>query len=234
MNRLAFNIMGAQGSGKGTQARALLSKFKFNYFEIGAELRKIVAQGQHPQHSEIASLMQAGQRVPDSVVVGLLEQALTTLDPEQDWLFDSIMRSHQQLMSQITVFEQAGIELPTIIYLKLDRETALARIQSRLTCLNCGYSTINLVASQANDKSLCPVCQTELSTRHDDELSVASTRLDLFFKDTLPLIEEFRAAGKIIEIDAKPDIKSVTESLLQAIESHYQAAGLALPMRDQS
>ena len=225
--------MGAQGSGKGTQARALLAQFKLNYFEIGAELRKIVTEGNHPKHQEIATLMQAGRRVPDSIIVELLEQALQTLDPEQDWLFDSIMRSHQQLMSQIAIFERARVELPVIIYLKLDRETALARIQSRLTCLKCGYSTINQAARQASNKTYCPVCQTELTTRHDDELSVATTRLDLFFQDTLPLIEEFRAAGKIIEIDAKPDIKTVTESLLQALENHYQLAGLSLPRRDQ-
>lgn len=231
MNRVAFNIMGAQGSGKGTQARALLARYKFNYFEVGAELRKIVAQGDHPQHQEIASMMQAGRRVPDSVVVELLQRAISSLEADQDWLFDSIMRSHQQLMSQITVFEQAKIELPTIIYLKLDREAALSRIQSRLTCLKCGYSTIDHTANQSTPKPLCPTCKTELGIRHDDELSVAKTRLDLFFQDTLPLIEEFRAAGKIIEIDASPDIQSVTELLVTAIENHYQMIGVPSPKR---
>ena len=227
MAHLTFNLLGPQGSGKGTQAKALLNHFEFSFFEAGSTLRSIIATG-GPLGKEIASYLDRGVRVPDQLMTNVMRNSISILPKGRDILFDSIMRSMGQFKLQKLLFEELSLPLPVIIHLNLDDTTAIDRLSKRRICSNCGRQYIITELTNANE---CPNCGSPLTIRHDDTPEAIKTRLGWYHKDTLPVIEYIRTHGTVIEIDAKPPINEVSKNIISQVEAYYQTRGLTPPIK---
>lgn len=223
--RVTFNLLGPQGSGKGTQAEALVEHFGFAFFGAGENLRKIRATGS-PLGKEIASYIDKGNMVPPELISRLIHDAVSEYPLDQDILFDSVMRVMPQVHAQELIFEELNLEQPVIIFLDLDLETAIKRVSLRRICSQCGETT---VVKEGEVNELCPNCGGKLEIRHDDEPAAVKQRLELYRHETMPVIEYFRSKDAVLTIDGRPSIPEVTAQCIEAVTAYYQKIGRKPP-----
>lgn len=219
---ISFNLLGPQGSGKGTQAKALTEHFDFFLFDAGASLRQIRATGSE-LGKEIASYIDQGNRVPPQLMAEVTYETLKQHNPDQDILFDGLLRAMDELEAQRETFAKLNLELPVIIYLDLDEQTALDRIAKRRICVGCGNRQ---VVYDEEDAQACLRCGGHLEMRHDDTPEATRQRLGWYYRDTVPVIDYFRAHGTVIEVDARPPIEGVTNDVVSKVEAYYTSKEL--------
>lgn len=236
MSRITFNLLGPQGSGKGTQATALVEYFGFTHFDLGDNLRKIRA-GQSELGEEIATYMDKGHRVPAHLIADVTLHLLEKAPVGKDILFDGLMRGLDEVEVQKAAFASMDLELPVIIFLNLDEEVAVQRIQKRRICGGCGtrymattHNIDNVIHNQT-ELQACLRCDGKLETRHDDTPEAVRQRLEWYHNDTLPVVDYFREHGTVIDIDASPAIEEVTKEIVAKVSEYYQSIGRAVPNR---
>ncbi len=225
MKRLTFNLLGPQGSGKGTQAKALVNHFGFQLFDAGENLRRMKATGS-PLGQEIASYIDKGLKVPTQIMAQLTEETVKSFSADRDILFDGLLRSLPEIDAQKPTFERLGLQLPVIIYINIDKETAMDRIASRRICENC--KTPHVIDANGRPEQ-CRKCGGKLVVRHDDTPEAIEERLGWYYRDTLPVIDYFRHHGSVIEVDGRPAIEMVSEDLIRQVEAYYQSLNLPIP-----
>lgn len=226
MSRITFNLLGPQGSGKGTQAKAMVEHFDFTHFDLGHQLREIRAS-QSELGKEIAPYLEHGNRVPAPLIADVTLHLLEAAPRNKDILFDGLLRGMDELEYQKKTFEEMDLALPVIIFLNLDEDVAVQRIQKRRICGGCGsryalathHFDNNVETPQ--DAQACMRCGGNLETRHDDTPEAVKQRLDWYHRDTLPVVDYFRKHGTVIDIDASPSIEEVTKDMIQKIEAYY-------------
>ncbi len=223
--RISFNLLGTQGSGKGTQADALLERYDFIHFDLGENLRQIASSGSELGR-ELAQHMNVGRRVPASLIAEVTREKLEPTDPSKDILFDGILRALDELTVQWATLEALDLSLPVIIFLNLDEETAVKRLSARRLCSAC-RARYRLEPGQAMTK--CRRCGGQLMTRSDDTPEAIRKRLDWYHDDTLPVIDYFRTRGTVIDIDASPEVEVVTTEIVTKIEAYYRSIGKTAP-----
>lgn len=228
--RLTFNLLGPQGSGKGTQAKALTEHFDLFLFDAGESLRQIRATGSS-LGQKIASYIDSGNRVPPALIADVTYESLHTLPKEQDILFDGLLRSLEELEAQKSTFTRLSLPLPAVIFLDLDEETAVERLTKRRICVGCGARESVIRTEQETIE--CTLCGGRMEARHDDTPEAIRQRLSWYKRDTLPVVDYFRAHGTVIDVDSRPPIEVVSHDLIQKVEHYYQSLGLKPPKKDQ-
>lgn len=226
---MSFNLLGPQGSGKGTQAKALLNHFDLFHFDAGEELRNIRSTGSELGR-EIASYIDGGNRVPPQLIADLTYEELSRRPAEKDILFDGLLRSLDELAVQRQTFDRLQLDLPVIIFLDVDESTALERIAKRRICVGCGERKV--VAGEAEAAS-CLRCGGHLEARHDDTPDATRQRLAWYYRDTLPVVKYFQDHGTVISVDARPPIADVTADLITKVTAFYQQIGRPVPLKDR-
>jgi adenylate kinase len=144
--------------------------------------------------------MDAGELVPDSLVIGLIKERLGKPDAAKGVIFDGFPRNTAQAEALATEFDSLGLSIDATIAIIVDPEVIVERLSSRRTCKDCGY-----IGSVADEK--CPKCGGEMTQRDDDMPDTVRNRLDVYATQTAPLIEFYNAAGLLREIngDQAPD-----------------------------
>ena len=219
MSRVTFNLLGPQGSGKGTQADALLKRYDFNHFDLGENLRRI-EENDGELGKTIATFIDTGKRVPADMIAEVTEKTLKEMDNSKDILFDGLLRALDELEAQKPIFERLKLPLPVIIFLNLDEKTAIERLSNRRICVDC--RTRHRI-SKPTDAEACRRCGGRLVSRHDDTVEAIRQRLAWYHQDTEPVISYMRSHGKVIDIDASPAIAVVTTEIVAKLEAYYQS-----------
>jgi adenylate kinase len=212
-----FNLLGPQGSGKGTQAHALVNHFDFYHIDMGEYLRNLVASDSELGR-EVADYLRDGQRVPAKLIAEVTYQALANVPPGQDVLFDGLMRGLDELEAQKPIFKELDLDLPVIIYLEVDEKTSIDRISHRRICVQCHH---RVIAADGEAEKACPRCGGRLERRADDTPQAVARRLAWYNHDTVPVLDYFKQHGTVIEIDARPSIEIVTEHVIEKVEEYY-------------
>ncbi|MDD5179111.1 MAG: nucleoside monophosphate kinase [Candidatus Gracilibacteria bacterium] len=210
-----FILFGMQGSGKGTQGQILAAKLNLQVFETGGQLRKLAAEDSD-LGKKVKGIIESGNLVSDEVVMEIVENFLKKTPATEGVIFDGIPRSESQYLMLEGEFEKFNRK-PTALYIKLTEEEALKRLLGRKTCSKCGKifgSKDNIAAATS-----CPVCGGELKIRADDTEEAIRTRLDVYAAQTLPVIEKYRAAGRLIEVDGSQPVEDVTTQILSQVEA---------------
>jgi len=199
-------LFGMQGSGKGTQARILAQKFNYKIFETGGQLRKLASQDSE-LGKKVKEITTMGKLVSNEIVMEIVANFLKDLGENESAIFDGIPRSESQRVSLEEEFEKVNRK-PLAIYISLTREEALKRLLGRKTCASCG----KIFGAKDDSEKLekCPACGGELKIRTDDTAEAIKTRLDVYEKETIPAIEKYREAERLIEIDGKQSVEEVT------------------------
>ena len=192
-------LLGAPGAGKGTQAAMMVERYGLAHVSTGDLLRAAVAAGTD-LGVEAKGYMDAGELVPDSLVIGLIKERLGEPDAAKGVIFDGFPRNTAQAEALATQFKALGLNIDATIAIIVDPEVIVERLSSRRTCKDCGY-----IGSLADEK--CPKCGGEMTQRDDDMPETVRNRLDVYATQTAPLIEFYSAAGLLREIngDQAPD-----------------------------
>lgn len=205
-------LLGAPGAGKGTQAQKLIDVHGIPQISTGDILRAAVAAGT-PLGLEAKRFMDAGELVPDEVVIGLVKDRLAEPDTGKGFILDGFPRTTAQAEALDVELDSLGKSIDSAIAITVDPEVIVARLTSRRTCRGCGAIT-NVSAGET-----CPKCGGELYQRDDDNEATVRNRLDVYERSTAPLVDYYRAKGLLSEIDGDRPVDVVfadVESVLGA------------------
>ena len=208
-------LLGAPGAGKGTQAKVLEEHSGLLHVASGDLFRAALRQG-----TELGMLaksyMDRGALVPDEVVIQMIMERISQVDVRHGVIFDGFPRTIDQAAALGVELERQGRSLAHVLYLSVPNEMLLRRIAGRQTCKTCG-STYNVYYFPSKRPDVCDECGGKLYQRNDDTLETARHRLDVYFAQTMPLIEFYRRQGLLREIDGQREITQVTQTMLQIV-----------------
>ncbi|MBI2233061.1 MAG: nucleoside monophosphate kinase [Candidatus Aenigmarchaeota archaeon] len=204
-------IIGPQGSGKGTQARMIAERFGISHVSTGDMLREIARQNTDTG-AHIDLLIRKGSLIPDDIVTDLLSRRLSEDDCKKGFVLDGYPRNANQakLLEVIAKIE-------AVIYLKLSDEEAVKRLATRFVCNKCGE--IYGIVKQPAEEGKCDACGGDLYQRNDESEFAVRRRLEIFHKDTKPLIDHYRYKRLLHEINANQSIEQVFSDISLIVEN---------------
>lgn len=208
-------LMGPPGAGKGTQADLLTGKLEIPHISTGDMFRKAVKE-ETPLGIEAKRYMEAGQLVPDRVTIGIVKERLTEPDCRRGFLLDGFPRTVPQADALEKNLFELGVRLDKVLNITVDRETLLARLTGRRVCKACG-ATYHVLFNPSAQQDKCQACGGELYQRSDDTEETAVNRLDVYDRQTAPLVEYYQKKGLLLEIDGNQSMEAVTQSILKAL-----------------
>ncbi len=208
-------LLGAPGSGKGTQAEMITRQFGIPVTSPGAILRRERDLGT-PLGLETAETTQHGGLVSDKIIVGLIEDWLR-LHGGHGFVFDGFPRTMPQAESLQRILERLHTQLALAIWLEVSEETVRDRIASRLQCQACGFTT-SVTSAKFAERPICPYCDGRLVRRNDDDMSILQTRLTEFNAKTQPLAAFYEKTSALHRIDGNRDREAVFADISRLIE----------------
>ncbi|HAF03296.1 MAG TPA: adenylate kinase [Spartobacteria bacterium] len=208
-------LLGAPGSGKGTQAEMITRQFGIPVTSPGAILRREKDLGT-PLGLETAETTQHGGLVSDKIIVELIEDWLR-LHGGHGFVFDGFPRTLPQAESLLSILTRLRTALDLAIWLEVSHETVRERISGRLQCRSCGFTT-SVTSAKFAERPVCPYCDGPLVRRNDDDLSVLQTRLNEFTTKTQPLAEFYGKMSILHRIDGNRDRETVFGDISRLIE----------------
>ena len=208
-------LLGAPGSGKGTQAKKLMLEKNIPQVSTGDMLREAVATGTR-FGLKAKSIMDAGDLVPDDVVLGIISERIAQSDAQEGFILDGFPRTTQQALDLEELLDQFGTPLDTAVLMDIDFEILMRRLTGRRTCSLTG-KLLNVYSSSQVELDECTNAGGKLIQREDDNEETIGNRLEVYRKNTEPLIEFYRNRGKLTTIDAEGEIDVVYERLLAAL-----------------
>lgn len=209
-------LLGAPGSGKGTQAELITRTFGIPVTSPGAILRREKDLGT-PLGLETAEITQHGGLVPDATIVKLIEDWLR-LHGGHGFVFDGFPRTVPQAESLNQILAKHHRPLDLAIWLDVSEQTVADRISGRLQCRSCGFVT-SRTAGNFSERAVCPYCEGPLVRRNDDDEAVLRTRLNEYHSKTEPLAQFYNDSGALHRIDGNRDRETVFSEISRLIES---------------
>ncbi len=202
-------LLGAPGAGKGTQSEKLIEEFGFCHISTGDMLRAAVKAGTE-LGKKAKTYMDAGDLVPDDLIIGLVTERLSEPDTEAGFILDGFPRTSAQAVALDAELSKLDRPLDVALLIDVDPEVIVKRISSRRVCRQCGY------VGTVEDK-VCPKCGGEMYQRDDDNEATVRNRLDVYNTSTAPLIDYYRGCDLLVTIDGdrKPDV--VYEEVKEAL-----------------
>jgi adenylate kinase len=208
-------LLGAPGSGKGTQAKKLMADRNVPQVSTGDMLREAVAAGTR-FGLKAKSIMEAGELVPDEVVLGIISERLAQPDAQDGFILDGFPRTTQQALDLEELLDQMNTPLDAAVLMDVDFDVLLKRLTGRRTCSLTG-KLLNVYFSPQEELDACTKAGGELIQREDDNEDTISNRLDVYRENTEPLIDFYRKRGKLKTVDATGSIDEVYERLTAAL-----------------
>jgi adenylate kinase len=223
-------LLGAPGSGKGTQSQRLVERLGIPQISTGDLLRAAVAKGTE-LGVKAKEAMDAGRLVDDDIVLGMIRERLGEPDAQPGFILDGFPRNIAQAEALDSLLEELGKPLDTVVQMDVDYGELTRRIAGRRTCSNCGrvFNLLTCPPGQA-EKETCPKTggPHQLFQRPDDNEATVAERLKVYDEKTKPLIEFYRDHGILRSIDAEGELDEVTERLEKALGAPTAAVTSAL------
>ena len=209
-------LLGPPGAGKGTHGSAVVAQYGLVHVATGDILRAAVAAGTELGR-EAKKYMDAGELVPDEVVIGIVREKLAEEDVRNSGvLLDGFPRTIPQAEALDQALEELGYKKPCVLNLVVPEEEIVRRLSSRRVCRKCGaIYNLNIDGLDVGDK--CPKCGGEIYQRDDDKPEAIRERLRVYHQQTAPLIDYYRSRGLLTEVDANGQIEEVRERVLAAV-----------------
>lgn len=206
---MSIILFGPPGAGKGTQSALLVSRLGMVQISTG-DLFRAAIKNKTPLGLQAQGYMDKGQLVPDSVTIGMVEEALK--DTSKQYIFDGFPRNAAQAEALDGLTKRLGVSIDKVIFLEVPRDVLIGRLTGRRVCRSCG--TVYHIESQPTQKpGVCDKCGGEVYQRADDKLEVISTRLSAYDEYTNPLRDLYRKQGKYAEVDGGRSTETVFEDI---------------------
>ena len=204
-------LLGAPGAGKGTQAERLSKELNIPTISTGNILRAAIKNGT-PTGLKAKSFMDAGQLVPDEVIIGIITERLAEDDCANGYILDGIPRT----IAQAEAIESAGIHFDAVVSIEISDETIMERMSGRRVCENCGAS-YHLVAVPPKRPGVCDSCGGKLVQRKDDAPETVKSRLAVYHKETEPLKDFYQKRGLLKPVENQPTVDGTLQAILRAL-----------------
>lgn len=209
-------LLGPPGAGKGTQAEKIVAKYGTAHISTGDILRSNVKAGT-ALGLKAKQFMDAGQLVPDELIVNMMRSRLAEDDCAKGFILDGFPRTVPQAEALSTLLADMKIKLDGVVLLDVDDETVVKRLCGRRMCKKCG-KIFHVDFKPSTKGSHCDSCGGDLYQRDDDKESVIRNRLSVYHAQTAPLVDFYDKAGLLIRIAGSEPADSVLgriESLLK-------------------
>ena len=206
-------LLGAPGAGKGTQADIIKKKLGIPTISTGNILRAAVKNGT-PVGIRAKQYMDAGQLVPDDVIIGVVKERLQEPDCADGFILDGVPRT----IAQAKVLEQAGIRFDAVVALEVPDDLIIERMSGRRVCEKCGAS-YHIINKKSKVEGVCDLCGGKTVIRKDDQPATVLDRLKAYHEQTEPLVDFYRTRGKLAEIKFCPSIEETTAEVMKALEA---------------
>ncbi len=202
-------LLGAPGAGKGTQAAKLVEECGLCHISTGDILRAAV-KDQTPLGVKAKGFMDAGELVPDDLIIDLMKERIQQPDTAKGVILDGFPRTTTQAVALDTMLSELGRPLDAALLIDVEAEVIVNRLCSRRMCKVCGH--IGTVSDAA-----CPKCGGEMYQRDDDNEATVRNRLDVYEKSTSPLIDYYRGCELLVTIDGDRDPVEVFVDVKEAL-----------------
>ena len=208
-------LLGPPGAGKGTQAASMVEKYNIVHISTGDLLRAAVKAGTE-LGKEAKGYMESGQLVPDTLILGLVEERIQKEDCQEGFLLDGFPRTPAQADALDEMLQKLGQKLDAVVNIEVPLDKLMVRLTGRRVCKTCG-ATYHVAFNPSPTGELCGVCGEALIQRADDTEETVKNRLDVYEQQTAPLIDYYTKAGIIKNINGDQDIKKVLEDISIAL-----------------
>lgn len=208
-------LLGAPGSGKGTQAKKLMADRNIPQISTGDILRAAVAAGTR-FGQQAKSVMDAGNLVSDDIMLGIISERLAEADAADGFILDGFPRTRQQALDLEELLDQMGTPLNAAVLMDVDFEILMKRLTGRRTCSLTG-KLLNVYFSPQEELDECTNAGGELIQREDDNEKTIGNRLDVYRQQTEPLVDFYEKRDKLKKVDADGSIDEVYERFQQAL-----------------
>ena len=208
-------LLGAPGSGKGTQAKILKDEKNIPHISTGDMLREAVAAGTR-FGQKAKEIMDAGNLVSDDVMLGIIAERLAKPDAADGFILDGFPRTQQQAMDLDELLDQLGVPLDAAVLMDVDFDILMKRLTGRRTCSKTG-KLLNVYFSSQEELDECTNAGGELIQREDDNEETIGNRLDVYRENTEPVVEFYRKRDRLTTVDADGGIEEVYERLKAAL-----------------
>ncbi len=217
-------LLGAPGAGKGTQAKKLIEKYSIPQISTGDLLRAAVSAGT-PLGKEAKSYMDKGELVPDSVVLGMVEERLKQDDCKKGYILDGFPRNTAQAEALDKMLAALNMSLTAALSVDVPFEDLMKRLTGRRTCKGCGQM-YNIYFKAPAKEGVCDKCSGELFQRDDDKEATIKKRLEVYSAQTEPLIGYYRNKGILKSVSGTGSIDEIFNNIDEIFKKVTETLGL--------
>lgn len=208
-------MLGAPGAGKGTQAKKIAAKYAIPHISTGdifrANIKNNTELGQKAK-----TYMDKGELVPDELVVDLIMDRFKEADCANGYVLDGFPRTIPQAEALDEALTSAGEKIDYAINVEVPDENIVNRMSGRRACVSCG-STYHVVYAPTKVDGICDRCGKELILRDDDKPETVQNRLNVYHKQTQPLIDFYKNKGVLAEVDGTVDMEDVFNAIVKIL-----------------
>ena len=205
-------LLGAPGAGKGTQAEKVCEKLNIPAISTGNIIRAALANGTE-MGLKAKAFMEAGQLVPDEVVIGIIKERLAEDDCKNGFILDGFPRT----IPQAQALEDMGIVIDKVVDIEVPDETITARLSGRRVCSKCANS-YHFIYKKPKVDGVCDACGGELVQRKDDAPETVQARLVEYHEMTEPLKDFYEKLGKLVIVEGQEEVEDTTKLVFAALE----------------
>jgi len=206
-------LLGAPGAGKGTQAENICEYLKIPTISTGNIIREALKSGTE-MGLKAKSYMDAGQLVPDEVVIGIIKDRLANDDCNNGFILDGFPRT----IPQAEALDKMGVVIDKVIDIEVPDERIIARMSGRRVCGSCGAS-YHLEYKVPKTEGVCDLCAGALVQRKDDHPDTVKARLEVYHSETEPLKEYYSKQGKLAIVEGQEEISDTTALVFKELEA---------------
>ena len=205
-------LLGAPGAGKGTQAEILCERLNIPTISTGNMIREALKSGTE-MGLKAKAFIEAGQLVPDEVVIGIVDERLRQDDCKNGFILDGFPRT----IPQAEALDRMGVTIDRVVDINVPDEVIARRVSGRRVCLDCG-NTYHIETKKPRVDGVCDRCGNTLVQRKDDQPETVQERLSVYHAQTEPLRDYYAAAGKLLVMDGQMGIQEIAEKTLEQLK----------------
>lgn len=205
-------LLGAPGAGKGTQAEKISEKLSIPVISTGNIIRESMKNGTE-MGKKAKAYVDAGNLVPDEVVIGIIKERLVSDDCKNGFILDGFPRT----IPQAEALDDMGIDMDVVLSIDVPDEKIVARMSGRRVCIDCG-NTYHVEYKKTKAEGICDGCGSELVQRKDDAPETVLDRLRVYHEQTEPLKEFYAAKGKLRSVEGCEEVADTTAAVFTALE----------------